>query len=146
MKRAFVIRLAVLALFAVGCLPFPPAPATPTPVARLAPTAAPTNSPATAPKISPAPAASTATPAPSTTAAPLPTADPVTKLETIRLAYALLLDKFVSPLSPQLLLEAGWSAAVAEAGRAGVQAADLKPVFKDERLADYVAFSQVYGA
>jgi carboxyl-terminal processing protease len=144
--RAPILRLALLVLFAAGCLPFGPGAPTATPVARALRTPTPdfALTPA-APTTTPLPARTPEVPTPAPTFALLPTAEPATKLETVRIAYDLLLEKFVSPLSPQLLLEAGWAAALSEAGRVGLATTDLKPAFKDERVADYLAFSQAYN-
>src|SRR5437016_4514176 len=95
MRRAFVLLLLVLG--EIGCLgpPSPPtAPAEATVARQVAlPTATavpPTRPPASA------------------TIPPLPAADPASGLDDVRLAYGLLLDKFVHPLSPRTLLAAAW--------------------------------------
>src|SRR5262245_18177218 len=98
--RTALSGLLLIALLAAGCLPFRATPApksiTPAPLVRVAETATP-GVPAPAPDATPE------------AVAPAPAAeDPATRLETVRQAYGLLLDKFVHSIGPRTLLEAGW--------------------------------------
>jgi carboxyl-terminal processing protease len=62
------------------------------------------------------------------------------------LAYILLQDKFMHPLSPRGLLSSAWDGVSDRARRAGVATNDLNPAFKGDRLADYLAFREAYMA
>jgi carboxyl-terminal processing protease len=127
--------LLLVVLLATGCLPFPatsaPKPAAPAPLVRVAEPATP-DVPAPAPDATPE------------AVAPAPAAeDPATRLETVRQAYGLLLDKFVHPLNPRTLLEAGWSTVETQARRAGPAPVE-GPALTGEREADYLAFRRAY--
>jgi carboxyl-terminal processing protease len=97
-----------------------PAPATITPSGTIVPAG-------TASALSPIAAA--ATPAPQT----------ASRVETVKLVYDILLDRYYKPLKPDDLLDSAWSGASAAAGGGGAS-----PKLSGDRKADWQSFAAAY--
>jgi carboxyl-terminal processing protease len=135
----FTFLLLALAVLVAACSSGAKKPAPAATTASTGTTAA-TAAPAGAPQ-SGTPAATSAAASGQATAASAATAQPISasRIETVKLAYDLLLDRYVKPLKSNDLLSAAWSAASHEAG--GQVAA---PKLGGDRNADWQAFSAQY--
>jgi len=65
-------------------------------------------------------------------------------LETVRVAFTLLMDKYYKPVKSNDLLQAAWSGVLAEAGKEKTPDTAADPTFTGARDADFKAFSDVF--
>jgi hypothetical protein len=67
-------------------------------------------------------------------------------LDTVRMAYTLLLDKYYKPLKSDDLLHTAWSGVMDEAGKSANHTAADAPKLTGQRDADFAAFSSSFDA
>jgi hypothetical protein len=67
-------------------------------------------------------------------------------IETVRIAYSLLLAKYYKPLKPDDLLSAAWGGVLQELGRQGNTNNGAAPKLTGDPTADFALFSQAFNA
>jgi peptidase S41-like protein len=67
-------------------------------------------------------------------------------IETVRVAYNLLMDKYYKPLKSNDLLRAAWDGAVQEVSREGGTSSGSAPAFSGDHAADFKAFSDGFNS
>jgi len=67
-------------------------------------------------------------------------------LETVRVAFTLLMDKYYKPVKSSDLLQAAWNGVLAEAGKEHIPDTAAAPTLTGDREADFKAFSDAFDA